>query len=181
MSLPSFHPNSEQLRKLEELEYFFFADKGPAAACMDSFKRSSHASNGFSVSTYYDLLFQFSRLCVIEVEVVVALKEMWSFKIPSKIQIFLLRLFLDRLATKDQLLKRGIIFGGNVPFCILCNGSKESSHHLFLMCVHMVNVWKGVERWLCMKLVCDSSWTTSFLSFARSMRKEVGNTLENII
>ncbi|KAI5443579.1 hypothetical protein KIW84_012283 [Lathyrus oleraceus] len=84
--------------------------------------------------------------CVIEAKVVVALKEIWSSKIPSKIQIFWWEFFLDRLATKDRLLKRGIISRGNVHFCVLCNGSEESFHHLYLVCVLAVNVWKRVER-----------------------------------
>ncbi|KAI5411930.1 hypothetical protein KIW84_056849 [Lathyrus oleraceus] len=104
-------PN-QSLKELDELEILLF-EKVPEAACLDNFVWTSHASIGFSVSTYYNLLFQVNPPCVIEDNVVEALKELWRSKLPFEIQIFIWRFFLDKKTTKDQLLNRGINFGGS--------------------------------------------------------------------
>lgn len=99
----------------------------------------------------------------------------------SKHHIFLRRLFLNLIATKDQLSKRGISFGGNDHLCVLCRSFEESSFHLFLSCVFAGNVGKGIERWLGIELVLDSNSIDSYVDFGRSLRKEVDNKLGNVI
>lgn len=125
------------------------------------------------------MLFQVNHPCVIKDDVVKALNGLWRSKLPSKIQILTWRSFLDMLATKDQLSRRGINFGGNILFYILCTCSIESSLHLFLECVFTVNVWKGVDGWLGMKLLRTSICIASFMSFLRQLRKGVGNASGN--
>lgn len=100
MYLPFLLPDSELFRELDELEILLF-EKAPEAACLDNFVWTSHASIGFSVSTYYNLLFQVNPPCIIEDDVVETLKELWRSKLPSEIQIFIWRFFLDKLTTKD--------------------------------------------------------------------------------
>lgn len=167
VSMPSFHPNSELFRELEGLEDLL-VDKALVAACLDKLVWSSKASNNYFVRSCYELLFQVSQPCLIEEDVVVTLKDMW-------------RLFLNRLTTKDQMLKRGITHGGNILICVLRSRFEEISLYLFLFCVFAMNVWKGVKRWLGMEMVIISNRILSYISFGRWMRKEKENAFGNII
>lgn len=84
------------------------------------------------------------------------------------------------LATKDQLLNRGMSLGGVSPLCVLWNSSEESSNHLFLSCGLTGNVWKSIMKWMGIEVKLDVSSHVSFSRFSRSIRKEAGN-LEGII
>ncbi|XP_058727077.1 uncharacterized protein LOC131598499 [Vicia villosa] len=96
----------------------------------------------------YDMLVQ----QLPDVEIDISFKTVWSLVwrswIPSKVKIFAWRLFKDRLATKEQLAKRGIIeLNDNVGCGFGCN-SLENSQHLFLFCQIAAGVWGAVYQWL---------------------------------
>lgn len=77
-------------------------------------------------------------------------------------------------------MKRGIFHGGNVFNCVLCSSVEETSLHLFMHCIFVVNVWKGVERWLSIEIILNSNCLDSYIFFGRSMRKEIGKKLGSI-
>ncbi|CAK8562523.1 unnamed protein product [Lathyrus sativus] len=54
--------------------------------------------------------------------------------IPSKIRAFSWILFLERLATKYQILKRGIRLEHVDGVCVLCNRDDKDHNHLFFDC-----------------------------------------------
>ncbi|GLT38064.1 hypothetical protein SLA2020_123340 [Shorea laevis] len=71
----------------------------------------------------------------------------WCKFVPSKVSVFGWRLFLDRLATKDNLFKRGIaLLGGDVS-CGLCGEGVEQVNHIFCECKGAWLVWTKVLRW----------------------------------
>ncbi|XP_058734139.1 uncharacterized protein LOC131605852 [Vicia villosa] len=72
---------------------------------------------------------------------------MWDLKLPPKIKVFAWRFFIDRLPTRDQLLKRGVALV-SCPNCVLCGSSLESSSHLFFNCQEVKAVWNHVFFWL---------------------------------
>ncbi|XP_058768559.1 uncharacterized protein LOC131642300 [Vicia villosa] len=76
-----------------------------------------------------------------------SLKVMWDLKLLPKIKVFAWRFFIDRLPTREQLLKRGV---DNVssPDCVMCRSSFESSSHLFFTCQEAKIIWKHVFIWL---------------------------------
>lgn len=53
--------------------------------------------------------------------------------VPSKVGFFVWRLCLDRLATKWNIQKRGVVQGKEL-MCGLCNEVVEESNHFFYMC-----------------------------------------------
>jgi hypothetical protein len=82
----------------------------------------------------------------IRVSTVVA-STLWNKHVPLKVVLFAWHLFRDRLPTKDNLLRRGVI-----PFdsrlCIAGCNSVETSTHLFLHCATFGSVWQILLRWL---------------------------------
>lgn len=62
------------------------------------------------------------------------LNTIWKTNIPSNVQTFCWRLLLNRLPTKIQLEKRGVISGGYNIVCPLCFFEDKDVNHLFLSC-----------------------------------------------
>ena len=62
----------------------------------------------------------------------VACTSIWNMDVPLKVVLFAWRLFCDRLPTKDNLLRRGVI-PNDSRMCVARCGSEETSNHLFLV------------------------------------------------
>ncbi|KAF1864448.1 hypothetical protein Lal_00021871 [Lupinus albus] len=74
---------------------------------------------------------------------------LWKSKAPLKVLSFALRLFHDRIPTKDALLRRGVsLLNGGGATCSLCNNHFESSQHLFSSCSLTYFVWQLMYKWL---------------------------------
>ncbi|GLT33516.1 hypothetical protein SLA2020_080980 [Shorea laevis] len=74
-------------------------------------------------------------------------KIIWSKYVPSKISVFGWRLFLNRLATKENLCKRGIASIGEDVGCGFCHEGVEQLHHIFCECKGVWIVWMKVLGW----------------------------------
>lgn len=72
----------------------------------------------------------------------------WKTKIPSKVLVFDWRCLKDRLATKEQLFKRGVISSNNDRACVLCSSANEMHEHLLLSCPYSKSIWDKVLVWL---------------------------------
>ena len=69
----------------------------------------------------------------------------WNKVVPTKVRIHNWRYRLNRLPTKENLSKRGIIIGNEN--CILCSSQRETSEHLFGSCNKAVEVRMEVNKW----------------------------------
>ncbi|XP_058755974.1 uncharacterized protein LOC131629195 [Vicia villosa] len=121
----------------------------------DGFKWWRHAS-GFSVSNAYD---SFS-LCVVpdfslESSFRVAFSSLWKTKVPSRILIFGWRLIWNRLPTKVELAKRGILVNPSEIRCPFCLNFEEDLNHLFFECSFTNRWWSNFLYWL--HLIDDSA------------------------
>ncbi|XP_058742708.1 uncharacterized protein LOC131615254 [Vicia villosa] len=121
----------------------------------DGFKWWRHAS-GFSVSNAYD---SFS-LCVVpdfslESSFRVAFSSIWKTKVPSRILIFGWRLISNRLPTKVELAKRGILVNPSELRCPFCLNFEEDLNHLFFECSFTNRWWRNFLYWL--HLIDDSA------------------------
>uniref|UniRef100_A0A251VEZ9 Putative reverse transcriptase domain-containing protein n=1 Tax=Helianthus annuus TaxID=4232 RepID=A0A251VEZ9_HELAN len=65
--------------------------------------------------------------------------------VPLKVRIFVWRLELNRLPTKDELQKRQVQLPNNL--CVLCDVSAESTLHLFTGCGCSFGVWIAIGAW----------------------------------
>ncbi|CAN1230374.1 hypothetical protein LINPERPRIM_LOCUS3275, partial [Linum perenne] len=62
----------------------------------------------------------------------------WQPSTPSKIACFLWRVFLRKIATHDNLQKRGFSLPNQ---CVLCDSNNESIDHIFLSCIFSADIW----------------------------------------
>ncbi|GKV04742.1 hypothetical protein SLEP1_g16855 [Rubroshorea leprosula] len=61
-------------------------------------------------------------------------KRTWNTSLPTKVSAFNWQLMLDRIPTKVNLVKRGIIKDMEESKCVVCEEQEEDSAHLFLRC-----------------------------------------------
>ena len=69
----------------------------------------------------------------------------WRLPVPSNAMGMAWRLFLDRMQTQDNLLKRGVALPADT--CLLCSCAVETGPHLFFTCVFSWHVWMGIYAW----------------------------------
>lgn len=96
----------------------------------------------FSVRSYYNCFKEKLYGPLIHHDKVSALAHLWKIKAPSKILFFGWRFILDKLAIKDQLIKRGVLVEGNESNYVFCLLDDETLRHLFSTC----EVFKGFGR-----------------------------------
>ena len=61
--------------------------------------------------------------------------------------MFVWRLFRNRLPTKNNLVRRGVL-PFDARFCVAGCGSAETYEHLFLHCCTFGSIWHYIYRWL---------------------------------
>ncbi|CAN1815907.1 Putative ribonuclease H protein At1g65750, partial [Linum perenne] len=66
----------------------------------------------------------------------------WVHVVPTKIQCFLWKVWHKRIATIDNLQKRGFQM---VNLCVLCTNQLESTYHIFLRCVFTSAIWNRIS------------------------------------
>ncbi|GJY39867.1 RNA-directed DNA polymerase, eukaryota [Tanacetum coccineum] len=69
----------------------------------------------------------------------------WLPHLPIKLNVFAWRLYLDRLPTKSNLIRRGIQVGS--PICPNCISYDEDVPHIFFKCPLAIEVSRAVCRW----------------------------------
>jgi hypothetical protein len=73
--------------------------------------------------------------------------KVWHKSIPSKVSCMVWRLLQNRLATRDNLCRRGVIGHGS-SLCVGECGREETTNHLFFECPKFSGVWYKICRWL---------------------------------
>nr|GEX03083.1 RNA-directed DNA polymerase, eukaryota [Tanacetum cinerariifolium] len=91
----------------------------------------------------------------------------WVKQIPIKINIFAWRVFLDRLPSKMNLSRRGIMV--NSLLCRTCNSSDEDVSHSLFSCPLAVDISRLVCRWWDVVWMPYSSYS-EWLSWFKSIR-----------
>ncbi|GKU89448.1 hypothetical protein SLEP1_g3583 [Rubroshorea leprosula] len=74
-------------------------------------------------------------------------KRTWNTTLPTKVSAFNWQLMLDRIPTKVNLLKRGIIKDMEESKCVVCEEQEEDSAHLFLRCKLTRWLWEACAQW----------------------------------
>ena len=67
-------------------------------------------------------------------------KCVWMGCAPPKVEVFCWQLMRGRIATKDQLLKKGLL-DGNLDICTFCKADSESIGHLFFLYAFSWQIW----------------------------------------
>jgi len=79
--------------------------------------------------------------------------------------LFVWRLFWDRLPTKDNLFRQGVLDQNSLD-CITGYGSAESAAHLFLHCNFFGSVWHFIYGWLGIYVVPPQFLSDHFIQFS---------------
>ncbi|KAI7730241.1 hypothetical protein M8C21_023078, partial [Ambrosia artemisiifolia] len=69
----------------------------------------------------------------------------WTAWVPLKVNIFVWRVELDRIATKNSLARRGIHIQDSR--CSLCTADHEDIQHMFVGCGFTYGVWSSIGKW----------------------------------
>ncbi|KAK2414852.1 hypothetical protein QL285_037392 [Trifolium repens] len=104
-------------------------------------------------------------------------EQLWKSQAPSKIIVFSWQVLHNRIPTRDNLMRRGIIQGDNSTDCVLCTGLKESTSHLLLHCGFTGRVWVEIFRWLGVIVVMPATLSSLFeylSGFARTKKARKG-------
>jgi hypothetical protein len=89
---------------------------------------------GFKANSAYLLLVnEFIPPSVLDATQALVFKNLWKCGAPSKVYGFSWQLLLDRIQTKDNLVKRRILQIQQC-MCVLCGSATETAAHLFLHC-----------------------------------------------
>jgi hypothetical protein len=75
-----------------------------------------------------------------------AFKFIWKSGVPSKVCAFSWQLLLERVPTRDNLQRRGVMNLENA-LCPLCLEEVETARHLFLDCRVAAGIWYNINRW----------------------------------
>ncbi|GKV11964.1 hypothetical protein SLEP1_g23173 [Rubroshorea leprosula] len=71
----------------------------------------------------------------------------WNSYIPTKICGFVWQLLLNKIPTKANLFKRGVISQTQELICCFCNEHVEDRDHLFLKCRIVDEIWNKCFKW----------------------------------
>ncbi|XP_057415175.1 uncharacterized protein LOC130710037 [Lotus japonicus] len=129
----------------------------------DSFDRWSWLVSGdgiYSVHSAYLFLQGSNSLAPDQV-----FSAVWKSLAPSKVKAFAWRILLDRIASKENLLKRRVLVVHDQATCSFCSAHLESCWHLLFSCPVSNHLWQLGANWLGMDLISASSPREHFTQF----------------
>lgn len=91
--------------------------------------------------------------------------KLWSSRAPSNVLCLAWKVLLNRVQSKENLKRRGIIQGTHQANCSFCLLYEESTSHLFFTCCHSYKIWCYVFRWLDIAMVTPEEGRTHLLMF----------------
>ncbi|CAJ2633603.1 unnamed protein product [Trifolium pratense] len=92
-------------------------------------------------------------------------EKIWMSPAPSKIIAFSWQLLYDRLPSKSNLYRRGVMLDAGNQDCMWCAANLESGTHLLLHCDFAQTVWREVCKWLHLDIIIPPNLFVLFLWF----------------
>jgi len=118
---------------------------------------------GYTVRDAYQILtYQATPLIDVTGELV------WHKQVSLKVSILAWRLLRDRLSTKINLLRRGILQPAAIR-CVAGCGFDESATHLFLNCEIFGSLWQHIRNWIGISGVDPLTLHDHFFQFTNSI------------
>ena len=91
--------------------------------------------------------------------------DVWHKHIPSKVSLLVWRLLRNRLPTKDDLVRRGVLHANDITCGAAGCDSNETISHLFLSCDNYYEVRSNVWNWLGISSVTSVDLRQHFMQF----------------
>src|SRR4051812_17103843 len=104
-------------------------------------------------------------------------KGVWKAEVPLKVNAFGWRSFLDKIPTKDLLLKKCILLSSSSVDYVLCEEVNETLIHSFLSCRNVNIVWKEMSELIGLTFNCFEDMKENFWywsNFFRTMKVKKG-------
>jgi hypothetical protein len=92
------------------------------------------------------------------------LADVWNDLIPLKVSVLVWRLMQNRIPTKDNLVKRGVLTESQ-KLCSFGCGKEENASHVFYECKLAAEVWQQVLKWLNISSALQNTALSNFLQF----------------
>jgi hypothetical protein len=128
----------------------------------DIWQWRANSDDGFTVKEGYFLLLQKFRVQRdLGPDSTFVFSRLWKSGAPSKVCTFSWQVLLDRIQTKENLWRRGIIQQEQLN-CVFCGASTESTVHLFLHCACSMKVWYEVMKWLGFIIIVPPNLVSGF-------------------
>jgi hypothetical protein len=128
----------------------------------DRWSWSPDVNEGFSVKSLYvfleNILLDHGNLTPSQS---FAFKSIWKSAVPSKVSALAWQVFLNRIPSKMNLARRGIVHLDDTT-CPLCGDEQETSCHIFLHCRYAAAVWYAINRWLGVMVVLPADPMMSY-------------------
>jgi hypothetical protein len=115
-------------------------------------------------STYWTIVNLFIPMDSIEPIETQAFVSLWNCCAPSKVQAFGWQLLLDRIPTRQNLIRRQINIGEGDHLCVWCSAEAETGLHLFLYCEFARQIWTTVLDWLGLRFMLPHNLLNSEFS-----------------
>ncbi|XP_058726970.1 uncharacterized protein LOC131598375 [Vicia villosa] len=142
---------TDLMEVMELLE--ILASAKPVERENDSFIWWPAEEGAFTVKSCYLSLRDRLEEDTVEANKTTALNLIWKSQIPSKLKVFGWRVLLDRLPSKIQLARRGIILNEQDKMCVFCGTELEDLDHVLFSCSFSKNVWNNIGSWLQIQMV----------------------------
>ncbi|XP_024636284.1 uncharacterized protein [Medicago truncatula] len=130
----------------------------------DTWRWLLDTANGYTVSGAYSFITTSGDLVDRS-----PVDDVWHKQIPSKVSLFVWRLFRNRLPTKENLVHRRVIQPDNVACASRC-GHPETAKHLFLDYNIFGSLWYHVWLWLSISFVNPGDIRHHFQQFTNMAR-----------
>jgi hypothetical protein len=69
--------------------------------------------------------------------------DLWTWKIPLKVKLFIWLILEQRILTWENLVKRGFLGPSR---CVLCGKDEEIVYHLFVDCIFKKYIWSSILK-----------------------------------
>ncbi|KAJ1690173.1 hypothetical protein LUZ63_014328 [Rhynchospora breviuscula] len=122
--LEALSTSNSAMQQWYSLQHLLSLQTLSATRTKDNFRFSMNTDGAFSVKTVYKLQKTFPKTDSL-------LYSVWRLKIPPRMKIFIWQMAQNKIATIDNLKKRGWSLANR---CILCAQQEESVKHMFNVC-----------------------------------------------
>lgn len=95
-------------------------------------------------------------------------RKLWGIKAPSNVLALAWKVLINRIQSKENLKRRGILQNSSQILCSFCSLSEETTTHLFFTCTYSWGVWNRIFRWLGFIIAMPEAGKLHFLSFQES-------------
>ncbi|KAI5437740.1 hypothetical protein KIW84_023742 [Lathyrus oleraceus] len=106
---------------------------------------------------------------------------LWSTQVHIKIKVFGWKTLLNRLATRDLLLSRGIISFSHDLTCVFYFRVEENLQHIFFECGAVTKVWATTNCWIGYSFLEGEAIINSFLATCNILERKFKKNKKGII